>query len=182
MLDKAVNALLEFPALTMSEKGDREPQDADDAPLREADDAGSAGFEDAEEDTGVTNPKAVERRVWRNIVAVVACATVAAAFFANLRFMLGLVLGGGLALLNYRWLHSSLRAILEVGATSAPPGTSLKFIVRWLIIAILGWAANATGYFDAAGILAGLLAPAAAVMIEAAYVAYKTLARRNGER
>ena len=57
----------------------------------------------------------------------------------------------------------------------------MKFIVRWLLIATLGWAANRTGYFDAVGILAGLFAPAAAVMIEAAYVTYKTLTRGDGE-
>ncbi|HSB08712.1 MAG TPA: ATP synthase subunit I [Blastocatellia bacterium] len=128
-----------------------------------------------------TAPEAVERRVWRNIFAVVAISTVAAAFLADLRFMLGLVLGGGLALLNYRWLHSSLRAIVVAGNQKAPPGTTIKFVVRWLVIAAVAWAANKTGYFEAVAILAGLFAPAAAVMIEAAYVAYRTL-KSQGER
>ncbi|HKP14025.1 MAG TPA: ATP synthase subunit I [Blastocatellia bacterium] len=147
----------------MSEIGDREPQDGDDA-------------------DALTDSQAVERRVWRNILAVIAIAVLVAAVFAELPFILGLILGGGLALLNYRWLHSSLRAILGTGSAHAPPGTSMKFIVRWLLVATLGWAANRTGYFDAVGILAGLFAPAAAVMIEAAYVTYRMVARRNGER
>jgi len=155
--------------LTSGEKGDRETSDADDATPQ--DEAGGA----------LTDSLAVERRVWNNILAVLACAILAAAIFADLHFLLGLILGGGLALLNYRWLHSSLRAILGTGSTHAPPGTSMKFIVRWLLIATLGWAANRTGYFDAVGILAGLFAPAAAVMIEAAYVTYKTLTRGDGE-
>jgi hypothetical protein len=128
-----------------------------------------------------TSPEAVERRVLRNIVAVIALAVVAAAFLADLSVMLGLVLGGALSLLNYKWLHSSLRAVLGEGSKKAPPGTIIKFIVRWLVIAAVAWAANRTGYFDAAAILAGLLAPAAAVMIEAAYVAFKTFGtRENG--
>jgi hypothetical protein len=127
-------------------------------------------------------PEVVERRVWRNIVAVVAVAVVVAAFVADLRFMLGLVLGGALALLNYKWLHSSLRGVLATGHQKAPPGTLIKFVVRWLMIAAIAWAANKTGYFDAVAILAGLLAPAPAVMIEAAYVSYKTLARSKGDR
>jgi hypothetical protein len=165
----------------MSEKGDRDASDADDASAR---DAGKADGAAREEDdvAAFDDSQGVERRVWRNILAVLACAILVAAIFADLHFLLGLILGGGLALLNYRWLHSSLRAILGTGSVSAPPGTSLKFIVRWLLIATLGWAANRTGYFDAVGILAGLFAPAAAVMVEAAYVTYKTLARRNGER
>ena len=126
-----------------------------------------------------TGSEAVERRVWRNIFAVVAIAVVIAAFAADLSFMLGLVLGGGLALLNYKWLHSSLRAVLAAGDEKTPPGTMIKFVVRWLVIATLAWAANKTGYVNAVAILAGLFAPAVAVMIEAAYVAYKAFTTRE---
>ena len=126
-------------------------------------------------------PEAVERRVWRNIFAVVAIAVVIAALTADLKFMLGLVLGGGLALLNYKWLHSSLRAVLAAGGEKTPPGTMIKFVVRWLVIAALAWAANKTGYVNAMAILAGLFAPAVAVMIEAAYVAYKAFRTREND-
>jgi ABC-type dipeptide/oligopeptide/nickel transport system permease component len=163
----------------MRETGDREQQDGGDAERRDADDADNPASETYAD--ALTDSEAVERRVWRNILGVLAVAVLIAAVFAELSFILGLVLGGGLALLNYRWLHSSLRAILGTGSKHAPPGTSMKFIVRWLLIATLGWVANRTGYFDAVGILAGLFAPAAAVMIEAAYVTYKMVARRNGE-
>lgn len=95
--------------------------------------------------------------------------------------MLGLVLGGALALLNYKWLHSSLQAILATGSEKAPPGTMIKFAVRWLVIAALAWGANKTGYFDAIAILAGLFAPAVAVMIESAYIAYKSLTTREND-
>lgn len=129
----------------------------------------------------LTAPEAVERRVWRNIFAVVAISVVIAALTSDLKFMLGLVLGGGLALLNYKWLHTSLRAVLATGQEKTPPGTMIRFVVRWLVIAAIAWAANLTGYFNAVAILAGLFAPAAAVMIEAAYVAYVNLrTRENG--
>ena len=134
-----------------------------------------------DESQALTAPEAVERRVWRNIFAVVAIAVVIAALAADLRFMLGLVLGGGLALLNYKWLHSSLRAALATGNEKAPPGTMIKFVVRWLVVAAVAWAANRTGYFDAVAILAGLFAPAAAVTIEAAYVAYKGFRTREND-
>src|SRR5215813_9868066 len=97
----------------------------------------------------LTAPEAVERRVWRNIFAVVAIAVVIAAITADLNFMLGLVLGGGLALLNYKWLHSSLRTVMSTGSQKTPPGTMMKFVFRWLVIAAGAWAANKTGYFDA---------------------------------
>lgn len=128
-----------------------------------------------------TAPEAVERRVWRNSIAIVVIATVAAALVTDRRFVLGLILGGALALLNYKWLHSSLRAIMAASNEKAPPGTMVKFVVRWLVIATIALAANKTGYFDAVAILAGLFVPAGAVMIEAAYVAYKTLRTREND-
>lgn len=188
LLDTCKMPLLEFSALATGEKGDRTPQDLGDGRLSEdgrlnaAEPAEDAAPLEVPDGPAFAEPRAVERRLWRNILAVVAFATVAAAIFGDLRFMLGLVLGGTLALLNYRWLHSSLRAILDTGSSSAPPGTSVKFIVRWLLIAVAAWAANQTGYFDPVGILAGLFAPALAVMFEAAYSTYKTLTRHDGER
>jgi hypothetical protein len=128
-----------------------------------------------EEPLPFTRPEFVERRVWRNLFAVIIVAVAISALAADFRFTLGLALGGALALLNYRWLGSSLRAVLAAGAEKTPPGTMLKFVIRWIVIAAAGWAANKTGYFEAVGILAGLFAPAVAVMIEAACVVCKTI-------
>ncbi|HJQ68569.1 MAG TPA: ATP synthase subunit I [Blastocatellia bacterium] len=127
-----------------------------------------------------TDPAAVERRVLRNIFAVIACAIVAAAFAADLSFMLGLLLGGALALFNYKWLHASLKVALATGTGKAAPGTVMKFVLRWVIIGAAVYVASLTGYFNPVAILAGLLSPAVAVMIEAGYVTYKTIVR-NGE-
>src|SRR5689334_16114247 len=107
----------------MRETGDREQQDGDAAERGDADDTGNAAGDDYAD--ALTDSQAVERRVWRNILGVIAVAVLAAAIFAELPFILGLILGGGLALLNYRWLHSSLRAILGTGSAHTPPGTSL---------------------------------------------------------
>ncbi len=128
-----------------------------------------------------TDPEQVERRVWRNIFAVVAISIVAAAVFADLKFMLGLLVGGALALLNYRWLHSSLRAILSTGSRKAPQGTTLKFIFRWVVVGAVVYAASLTGFVNEIAVLAGLFAPAVAVVMEAAYSTYKTITDQ-GER
>ena len=123
----------------------------------------------------LTRPEFVERRVWRNIVVIIIVAVAFSGLAADFRFTLGLALGGALALLNYRWLGSSLRAVLGAGSEKTPPGTRLKFAIRWLVIAALGLTANQTGYFEAVGILAGLFTPAVAVIVEAGYVVYQTL-------
>jgi ATP synthase I chain len=154
----------------MSEKGDREIPTSDSPPSSES------------EELIFADPAAIERRVWRNIFIVIFLAVITAAVLADLKFMLGIALGGALALLNYKWLHASLRGILAVGSTKTPPGTTMKFVTRWLVIAAAAWAAYQTGYFDAVAILSGLFAPALAVIMEAAYVTFKTFAQRNGER
>jgi len=178
LLDNLSNTLLESAASKMSDEGDLQ------SPVSEPAAGKEAGKQAGEDDPALmlTAPEAVERRVLRNIFAVVALAVVAAAIFADLKFMLGLVLGGALALLNYKWLNASLREILAAGNQKAPPGTLIKFVVRWLVIAAVAWAANRTGQFDPVAIVAGLLGPAAAVVIESAYVGYKTLALNKGER
>jgi hypothetical protein len=154
----------------MGDKGDRELPSSNSLPSSDT------------EELAFTDPAAVEGRVWRNIFIVIFLAIIAAAVLADLRFMLGVALGGALALLNYKWLHASLRGIIAVGTDKTPPGTTMKFVLRWLVIAAVAWFANQTGYFDAVGILAGLFAPAIAVMIEAAYVTFKTLGQHNGDR
>jgi hypothetical protein len=152
----------------MGEDGDQETEDRVSAPS-------SADGTDE-----LTDPAMVERRVWRNIFAVIAFAIVAAAFAADLSFMLGLLMGGALALFNYKWLHASVKAALATGTGKAAPATVMKFLFRWIIIGAAVYVADLTGYFNPMAILAGLLAPAVAVMIEAGYVTYKTIVR-NGE-
>jgi hypothetical protein len=129
----------------------------------------------------VTDPASVERRVWRNIVIVIVVAVAATAVLADIKFAVGLAVGGCLALFNYRWLSASVRAILDAGEEKAPPGTSLKFLFRWVVIGFAVYVLTRTGYVDVVAVLAGLFAPGAAIMMEAAYVTYKTLAN-GGER
>ncbi len=129
-----------------------------------------------------TNPADVERRVWRNIFIVLTVGVLVSAIFARLNFTLGTVLGGALALFNYKWLHASLRGIMGVGSEKTPPGTTMKFIFRWFVIGAVIYAASQTGRFDSAAMLAALFAPAVAIMIEAFYVTFKTIAQDHGER
>jgi|HubBroStandDraft_6_1064221.scaffolds.fasta_scaffold1216239_2 hypothetical protein len=123
-----------------------------------------------------TEPEVVNRRFWRSIMLVVVLGSVFAAVFGNLKFTGGVVLGGLLAMLNYRWLLSSLRGILLIASPKAPPGTAMMFMFRWLVIAALGYTAYWLGHFSSTGIVMGLLAPAVAVLMEAGYLSYRLMA------
>jgi hypothetical protein len=126
----------------------------------------------------ITEPDAVGRRFFRDLLIVIAVGVIAAAVLAGLRFTLGVCLGGLLALLNYKWLYSSLRAILAIGVDKSSP-TRMKIIFRWLVIGGAAYLAVQTGWFDSVGIMAGLLAPAGAVFIEAGYILGMMLAHRE---
>ena len=141
----------------------------------ESEEANSKDLQSANAQDDFTNPEWVEHRVWRNTFAVIILATIIAAVFANLQFTLGLVVGSALSLINYRWLHSSVKDVLSESKGKAPPGTAMMFIIRWIVIGLVIYFLNLTGWCDPKGMLAGLFAPALAVMIEAGYVTYKTI-------
>ncbi|MEW6126339.1 MAG: ATP synthase subunit I [Acidobacteriota bacterium] len=123
----------------------------------------------------VTSPERVERRIWRNTFAIIILAIIFASLFANLKFTLSLFVGSALSLVNFKWLHASIKDVLTASDGKRPPGTMLLFIVRWILVGAVVYGLHLTGYFDIVAMLAGLFAPALAVMIEAGYVTYKTI-------
>jgi hypothetical protein len=163
-----MTGLIESAALEPDDKADREPLDA------------ATSSEPADPTDSFTKPELVERRIWRSIFVVLIFGLLAVFLFTGLKFALGFALGGLLALFNFKWLHSSVKDILSAGTSKAPPGTTMMFLGRWLVVAIVIYGASLTGFFEPIAMLAGLLAPAVAVLIEAIYVTVKTLAH-SGE-
>jgi len=111
------------------------------------------------------DPEAASRRISRDLVISAAGMTAAALVFGNVRVAAGVALGGGLALLNFRWLAGSVRGIMAIGSKRVPPGTAMKISLRWIVVGAAGYAGYRSGFFSAAGILIGLLAPAPAVLL-----------------
>jgi hypothetical protein len=87
----------------------------------------------------------------------------------DFKFGAGLLFGGALALLNYRWLCSSIRAALGTGHN----GASLRFAFRWAVIGAIAYAGCRAWRLDAISVVLGLMAPAPAILLEAAYVSFK---------
>jgi hypothetical protein len=124
-----------------------------------------------------TEPALVEKRIWIEMIAAIGVAVTVSAFIGPYTFVLGVGLGGVLALLNHKWLSSSLRRVLMSENQKAPSAAVFKFIIRWVVIGFLAFLANRTGYFDGTGIILGLFVTALAVMVEAAYLGYKAIGR-----
>ena len=111
------------------------------------------------------DPEAASRRISRDLVISAAGMTAAALVFGNASVAAGVALGGGLALLNFRWLAGSVRGIMAIGSKRVPPGTAMKIALRWIVVGTAGYAGYRSGFFSAAGILIGLLAPAPALVV-----------------
>jgi hypothetical protein len=126
------------------------------------------------------DPEAASKRFSRDLVISAAGIAVAALVFGNARVAAGVVLGGGLALLNFRWLAGSVRGIMAIGSKRVPPGTAMKIGLRWIVVAAVGYAGYWTGYFSATGIVIGLLAPAPTVLFESLYLTVKTVVSGQG--
>jgi len=60
-----------------------------------------------------TRPDEVEARIFRSMALAVVVAVIASTFIWPWRVTTGLMLGGALSLLNYRWLHGTVAAILS---------------------------------------------------------------------
>ena len=63
---------------------------------------------------------ALEERIFRVMIAVVALAVMAGAILALWRVTAGLLLGGALSILNYHWLRSSIAAVLSNATEKRP--------------------------------------------------------------
>ncbi len=123
---------------------------------------------------------AVVRRVFYATPAVGAAMVVVAAAAGDWRAAIGIVAGVGLALVNFRSLHNSLRSILDAGHETAPSGTSMMFVFRWIIVATVAFAIYQTGLASIVGVFAGMFAPAVAIGLEAIYQVVNAL-RHNDD-
>lgn len=108
-------------------------------------------------------------------VAVVICAAV-----APWRATLGVLIGGGLSLLNYHWLHGSVAALLNVQTPSAKPRMSLwKHALRYLVVGGVVFAAYALNIVSLPATIAGLCSFVVALFVEAFRQFYFAIIRRE---
>ncbi len=122
----------------------------------------------------------VERRIWRSMIVAVCLAVLTSAFLAPWRVTTGLLLGGMLSLLNFRWLHGSVAALLNVQETGAQPRMSLwKFALRYLVVGGAVFAAYQLHLISLAATIAGLCSLVVALFVEAFREFYFVIIRRE---
>ena len=128
----------------------------------------------------LTRPDDLEARIFRAMFVAVAVAVIVSAIVAPWRVASGLLLGGVLSLLNYRWLHGSVAALLEMQMPGVKPRMKLwKHGVRYLVIALAVFAGYQLNLISLAATIAGLCSFVPALFVEAGRQFYFAIIRRE---
>ena len=122
----------------------------------------------------------LEQRIFRSMIAAVAVAVLVSAIFARWRVTTGLLLGGILSLLNFRWLHGSVAGLLSVQQGGAKPRVSLwKLVLRYLVVGVAVFIAYQLHIISLPATIAGLCSFVAALFVEAFRQFYFAIIRRE---
>ena len=128
----------------------------------------------------LTRPDTTEARIIRAMVAAIAVAVAVSAIVAPWRVTSGLLLGGVLSLLNFRWLHGSVAALLDMQTPGVKPRMKLwKHGLRYFVIALAVFAAYQLNLISLAATIAGLCAFVPALFVEAGRQFYFAIIRRE---
>lgn len=134
------------------------------------------------DDAGEQFYTAAYRRI-RNammVLAVVAGAALWAGY--GWRMAGGFAVGCVIASLNFLWLKQIVQAlsdrVVHTRATLSSRGAVVRFVLRYLLIALGAYVIFRGSFFSVYGLIAGLFLPVGAIMWEAVYEVY-AVARRG---
>jgi hypothetical protein len=120
-------------------------------------------------------------RITRLMPMLALAGTAAAALYYGWRIALGFGLGCAIAYLNFHWLKRVVSALADRATQSATPASSkgvvARFLVRYLLMGLGGYAIFTVSPASLYGLLAGLFLPVAAIACETVYEAYAALVR-----
>ncbi len=123
----------------------------------------------------------IDERVLRTMAIAVGVAVVLSSALAPWRVTTGLLLGGLLSLLSHHWMRTSIAAAfsgaLEVG--TKPRFTSIKYILRYFVIAIVVLVAYQLNLISLPATIAGLCSFVVALFVEALREFYFVIIRRE---
>jgi len=145
------------------------------------DNAGGALLPDLRNgDPGNDRNRDIDGRVFRTMAFAVGLAVVASFAFAEWRVTTGLLVGGCLSLLNHYWLISSTTAAFKVVAHGAKPRlTIFNYILRYLVIAGVVFAAYKLNLVSLVATIAGLCSFVVALFAEAIREFYFAIIHRE---
>jgi len=111
---------------------------------------------------------AIESRIFLGMIVTIAVAVIAATMLATWRVTLGLALGGGLSLLNYHWLRTSIAAVFSVDLTRQRPRfRAWRYLLRYFVVGLVVVGAHKLKIVSLPAMIVGLCAFVPALFVEA---------------
>lgn len=124
---------------------------------------------------------AAYQRIVRILFVLLPCAVVLLWLFFNRRFAVGFLVGGAIAIVNFISLKRLVIAfadrVIASHGQQRSSGLVLRFLLRYGLVAVAGYAIFKSSAMSAYGLLAGLGIPAVGIMIEAGYELYGSFRR-----
>jgi len=122
----------------------------------------------------------LEGRLLRSMAVATAIAVIISSFIAPWRVTSGLFLGGGLSLLNYHWLHTSVASIFNIDLfVQRPRARSWRYLLRYFVVGVIGFAAYKLHLVSLPATLMGLCSFVPALFAEAARQFYLAIIHRE---
>ena len=128
-----------------------------------------------------TPDEALEMRIFRVMAISVFLAVMVSLWLSPWRIVTGLLLGGVLSLLNYHWLRTSIRAIIQARASGKDISSNgSRFIVRYLVIFAVVLTAYLLNVVSLPATIIGLCSFVVALFAEAFRQSYFSIVNREG--
>jgi ATP synthase I chain len=119
-------------------------------------------------------------RVFRTMAIATALAVGVSAFIAPWRVTSGLLVGGLLALFSHSWLKNSAAAAIRLSTNGGTPQLRLaQFVLRYVVIAAVIFAAHTLDLISLTAVLAGLSTFVVAIFVEALREFYFAITQRE---
>lgn len=118
-------------------------------------------------------------RIQRIMIVIGVAALVTAQAYFGWRISLGVLLGCVIGYVNFHWLKTVVAGLADLAAQSGTPTSRrsivLRFLLRYFLMAVLGFVILTVSRESLYGFFAGLLVTVAALLCEAVYEAYKAV-------
>jgi hypothetical protein len=148
--------------------------------MNEIADSGALGNEMPGE-VASTDASAMAERLFRVMVWTVGAAVILSAMWMPWRVTTGLFIGGALSLLNHHWMRTAIMAAFALSAEAGgrPKLKVVRFITRYIIVAVAVAVASWLDIASLTAMLVGLCSFAVAALVEGFMQAYFVIIHRE---
>ena len=141
----------------------------------------SEDSEQITEEQQSTVPTISHKRILTLMAIAALLGSIAGFIFSGLSFGIGVLIGGGLSLVNYYWLKRSLKTVFDNAvAGEKPQFLAGKYFLRYLVFGIVLTIVYLTKAVPVVAVLLGLASFALAIIFEAIIRLFNSFSNKKG--